>query len=133
MASDWTQTILIIASILTVSGGLFAWLRNDSKNLRDEFRDDMRLVRGEMGQLRGEVGQLRGEVGQLRGEMGQLRGEMGQLRTDVQGDNRRLEGKIDDGFKALDDRLRAVETEQSRVAGLLEGLGLSGVLPSREG
>ncbi len=126
MASDWTQTILIIASILTVSGGLFAWLRNDSKNLRDEFRDDMRLVRGEMGQLRGEVGQL-------RGEMGQLRGEMGQLRTDVQGDNRRLEGKIDDGFKALDDRLRAVETEQSRVAGLLEGLGLSGVLPSREG
>ncbi|MDE2634987.1 MAG: hypothetical protein OXI30_01370 [Chloroflexota bacterium] len=126
MASDWTQTILIIASILTVSGGLFAWLRNDSKNLRDEFRDDMRL-------LRGEVGQLRGEMGQLRGEMGLLRGEMGQLRTDVQGDNRRLEGKVDDGFKALDDRLRAVETEQSRVAGLLEGLGLSGVLPSREG
>lgn len=126
MASDWTQTILIIASILTVSGGLFAWLRNDSKNLRDEFRDDMRL-------LRGEVGQLRSEMGQLRGEFGQLRGEMGQLRTDVQGDNRRLEGKVDDGFKTLDDRLRAVETEQSRVAGLLEGLGLSGVLPSREG
>lgn len=126
MASDWTQTILIIASILTVSGGLFAWLRNDSKNLRDEFRDDMRL-------LRGEVGQLRSEFGQLRGEFGQLRGEMGQLRTDVQGDNRRLEGKVDDGFKTLDDRLRAVETEQSRVAGLLEGLGLSGVLPSREG
>ena len=118
MASDWTQTILIIASILTVSGGLFAWLRNDSKNLRDEFRDDMRLLRGEMGQLRGDVGQLRGE--------------MGQLRTDVQSDNKRLEGKVDDGFKALDDRLRAVETEQSRVAGLLEGLGLSGVLPTRE-
>ncbi|MYE27957.1 MAG: hypothetical protein F4X87_12250 [Chloroflexi bacterium] len=126
MESDWTQTILIIASILTVSGGLFAWLRNDSKNLRDEFRDDMRL-------LRGEVGQLRGEMGQFRDEMGLLRGEMGLLRTDVQGDNRRLEGKVDDGFKALDDRLRAVETEQSRVAGLLEGLGLSGVLPSREG
>ena len=50
------------------------------------------------------------------------------LRTDIM----RLEDKMDKGFKSLDDRLRSVESEQARVAGLLEGLGLSGKLSSSE-
>ncbi len=48
------------------------------------------------------------------------------LRTDI----KRLEDKMDDGFQALGQRLRKVETEQARAAGLLEGLGFAGKLPS---
>ena len=50
------------------------------------------------------------------------------LRSDI----KRLEDKMADGFQAVDERLRKVETEQARVAGLLEGLGYAGNLPSAE-
>lgn len=50
------------------------------------------------------------------------------LRSDI----KRLEDKVDAGFLAVDNRLRKVETEQARMAGLLEGLGLSGKLPTGE-
>lgn len=50
------------------------------------------------------------------------------LRSDI----KRLEDKMDDGFQAMDERLRKVETEQARVAGLLEGLGFAGNLPSAD-
>lgn len=46
------------------------------------------------------------------------------LRNDI----KRLEDKVD----ALGDRLRKVESEQSRVAGLLEGLGFAGKLASHD-
>ena len=62
-----------------------------------------------------------------------MQSEMKQLRTDMQTDMQRLEDKVDSGFHALDDRLRAVESEQARVAGLLEGLGLAGKLPTTDG
>ena len=48
------------------------------------------------------------------------------LRADI----KRLEDKMDEGFQSLDDRLRKVETEQARMAGLLEGLGVAGKLPA---
>ncbi len=50
------------------------------------------------------------------------------LRADI----KRLEDKMDEGFQSLDNRLRTVETEQARMAGLLEGLGLAGKLPANE-
>jgi hypothetical protein len=50
------------------------------------------------------------------------------LRTDI----KRLEDKMAEGFEALEERLRKVETEQARVAGLLEGLGFAGNLPSAD-
>ena len=50
------------------------------------------------------------------------------LRNDI----KRLEDKMDEGFKSVDDRLRKVENEQARVAGLLERLGLSGKLAQVE-
>jgi len=50
------------------------------------------------------------------------------LRSDI----KRLEDKMDIGFQSVDDRLRKVETEQARMAGLLEGLGLSSKLPASE-
>lgn len=96
MAADWTQPIIILASIF----GVFLWLRNDIKNLRVETRNDLKL----------------------------LRDEMQDHRTENQEDLRRLESKVD----GLDSRLRAVESEQSRVAGLLEGLGLAGALASHQ-
>ena len=46
------------------------------------------------------------------------------LRNDI----KRLEDKVD----ALGDRLRKVESGQSRVAGLLEGLGFAGKLAGRD-
>ena len=50
------------------------------------------------------------------------------LRADI----KRLEDKMEKGFQTVDDRLRTVETEQARMAGLLEGLGLSGKLPASD-
>lgn len=140
MQGEWTQAIIMLAAIF----GVFVWLRNDMKENREaiaklrtdmqgdnkqlridmqgemqQFRDEMR---GEMQQFRDE---MRGEMQQFRGEM---RGEMQQFRDEMQRDMRRLETKVD----GLDSRLRAVESEQSRVVGLLEGLGLAGALPDRE-
>ena len=48
------------------------------------------------------------------------------LRADI----KRLEDRVDAGFQSVDNRLRTVETEQARMAGLLEGLGLAGNLPA---
>lgn len=52
------------------------------------------------------------------------------LRSDIKRLEDKMEMKIDNGFGAMDDRLRQVETEQARMAGLLEGLGLAGKLPN---
>ena len=105
MEADWTQPIVILAGIFAV----FLWLRNDLKNLRLETRHDMQQLRTDMQQLHSD-----------------LQGDLQQLRADMQSDFQRLELKVD----GLDSRLRAVESEQSRVVGLLEGLGLAGS-PSR--
>ncbi len=107
MNPDLIQPIITIASVF----GAFLWLRNNIKNLRNETREEMRQIHTDMQQLRTD-----------------MRDDMQQLRADVQSDLRRVETKVD----GLDSRLRAVESEQSRVAGLLEGLGLAGVLPGDE-
>ena len=52
------------------------------------------------------------------------------LRSDIKRLEDKMEMKIDNGFGAMDDRLRQVETEQARMAGLLEGLGLTAKLPN---
>ncbi len=52
------------------------------------------------------------------------------LRSDIKRLEDKMEMKIDNGFGAMDDRLRQVETEQARMVGLLEGLGLTGKLPN---
>lgn len=118
MNPDLIQPIITIASVF----GAFLWLRNNIKNLRNETREEMRQIHTDMQQLRTD---MRDDMQQLRTDM---RDDMQQLRVDVQSDLRRVETKVD----GLDSRLRAVESEQSRVAGLLEGLGLAGVLPGDE-
>ena len=54
--------------------------------------------------IRREMGDLRREMGGLRGEMGGLRGEVSELRRD------------------MEMRLSAVERQQAKLEGLLEGL-----------
>ncbi len=129
MEGDWTQAIIMLAAIF----GVFLWLRNDIKDNRkeiDKLRADMKE---DMTQLRAD---MKEDMTQLRTDM---KGDMTQLRTDMKEDMTQLRGEIKDDLlrverkvDGLDSRLRAVESEQSRVVGLLEGLGLAGVLPGDE-
>ena len=112
---DWTQYVITGVTLLVPIIGLFYWLRSDINSLRSDMQDEIKQLRTD----------LHGAIDKSHTD---LQGEINQLRSDML----RLEDKVDNGFKALDDRLRSVETEQSRVVGLLEGLGLSGALPSRE-
>ncbi|MYF85926.1 MAG: hypothetical protein F4178_05480 [Rhodospirillaceae bacterium] len=79
--------------------GLFAWLRQDIRTLRDEMRSEIGTLRdetqGEFGTLRGEIGTLRDE---MRGEIGTLRGEMNELRDRVA----RIEGLLEAVFMRRD-------------------------------
>jgi DNA anti-recombination protein RmuC len=125
MIPDWAQFLIYLAALF----GVFVWLRNDIKSLRAEARDERKQQRDEIQQLRIDMQQLRTD---MQRDMQQLRTDMQvdtqQLRDELKGDILRVERKVD----GLDSRLRAVESEQSRVVGLLEGLGLAGTLPGKE-
>ncbi len=54
-------------------------------------------------------------------------------RNDGNKRNEQLRKEMNTRFDAMEARLRGVETEQARVAGLLEGLALTGRLPDQEG
>ena len=54
--------------------------------------------------IRREIGDLRREMGDLRGEIGGIRGELSEFRRD------------------METRLSAVERQQAKLEGLLEGL-----------
>ena len=54
--------------------------------------------------IRREMGDLRREMGDLRGEIGGIRGELSEFRRD------------------METRLSAVERQQAKLEGLLEGL-----------
>ena len=60
-------------------------------------------------------------------------GNITKLRNDMTKQSEQLREEMNDRFDAMESRLRGVETEQARVAGLLEGLALKGRLPEREG
>lgn len=75
--------------------------------------------------LRNDIKNFRDDV---RKDIQQLREDTQDFIQQLRNDIHRVGRKVDD----LDSRLRAVEFEQSRVAGLLEGLGLAGALPTRD-
>lgn len=54
-------------------------------------------------------------------------------RNDRNKRNQQLRNEMNTRFDAMEARLRGVETEQARVAGLLEGLALTGRLPEQGG
>ena len=83
--------------------GLFAWLRQDIRALRNELRGEIESLRKEM---RGEVNGLRGELcgeiealrNEMRSEIGGLRSEMNELRDRVA----RIEGLLEAVFMRRD-------------------------------
>ena len=138
---DWTNVLENALPIFTICGAFFLWLRQDNKRLEDKLG-------GEISQLRNDVNkqnqQLRDDMNQqnqqLRDDMNQqnqqLRDDMnrqiGQLRDDMHRQNEQLRDEMNARFDSMEGRLRGVETEQARVAGLLEGLALTGRLPDGE-
>ncbi len=97
---NWEQIIAMNAPVITVVVDLFVWLRNDIKRLEDRFE-----------------GKLGSNIKRLEDRLERVEDRF-----------ERLEDKIDAGFLTVDDRLRQVEHEQARVA----GLALTGKLPSGE-
>ncbi len=71
---------------------------------------------------------LRTDIKRLEDRLG---GEIRRLENKFESEIKRLEDKMEAGFLSMYDRLRGVETEQARVAGLLEGLALTGKVPER--
>ena len=69
----------------------------------------------------------------LKNDIKQLRNDMNnndkQLRNDMNNNDNQLRDDMNAGFAAQEHRLRRVEMEQARVAGLLEGMALTGKLP----
>ena len=109
---DWGQILANIVPVITIVGAFLLWLKNDIKQLRDEMnqlRDDMNT--NDM---------------QLREAMN---ANDKQLREAMSANDKQLRDDMNAGFAAQEQRLRRVEMEQARVAGLLEGMALTGKLP----
>ena len=112
---DWANLLENALPVFTICGVFFLWLRQDNKRLEDKIT-----------QLRNEMIK---QDEQLRRE---LTTQNEQLRREMTTQNGQLRKEMNGRFDAMETRLRGVETEQARVAGLLEGLALTGRLPERE-
>ncbi len=109
---DWSQILANIVPVTTIVGAFLLWLKNDIKQLRDE-----------MNQLRTDMDandKLLREATDANDKL---------LREAMDANDTLLREAMDAGFAAQEQRLRRVEMEQARVAGLLEGLALTGRLP----
>ena len=157
---NWEQILAMNAPVITVMIGLFVWLRTDIKHLRDEVKSDMKRLEDRLeAKLESDIGRLEDRVSsdmkrledrleaKLESDIGRLEAklesdikhledkvssDMRRFEDAFKSDIERLEDKMDAGFLTVDDRLRQVEHEQARMAGLLEGLALTGRLPSGE-
>ncbi|MDE2777098.1 MAG: hypothetical protein OXI77_14300 [Chloroflexota bacterium] len=127
---DWANVLENALPIFTICGVFFLWLRQDNKRLEDKIEGQITQLRNEMikqdDQLRND---MTAQNEQLRKEMAS---QNDQLRKEMTSQNEQLRKEMNDRFDAMEARLRGVETEQARVAGLLEGLALTGRLPERE-
>lgn len=138
---DWANVLENALPIFTICGAFFLWLRQDNKRLDDKLGGQITQLRNDMNtqnqqlrdDMRSQNQQLRNDV---NGQIGQLRNDVnrqiGQLRDDTNNQHRQLRDEMNARFDSIEGRLRGVETEQARVAGLLEGLALTGRLPDRE-
>ena len=124
---DWTNMLENALPIFTICGVYFLWLRQDNKRLEDKMDREFTRLRNDMTE---QGKQLRQDNRRLEDKMDR---EFTQLRGEMTEQNGQLRGDMNIRFDALEARLRGVETEQARVAGLLEGLALTGRLPEREG
>ena len=69
----------------------------------------------------------------MKGQEDRLDGRITQLRNDMTEQHEQLREEMNARFDVVESRLSGVETEQARVAGLLEGMALTGRLPQRDG
>ncbi len=139
---DWANVLENALPVFTICGVFFLWLRQDNKRLEDKMDTKIRQLRNDMTsqneQLRND---MTGQNERLRNDMTsqneRLRNDMTsqneRLRNDMTSQNERLREEMNARFDAMEARLRGVETEQARVAGLLEGLALTSRLPEQEG
>ena len=116
---DWTNVLENALPVFTICGAFFLWLRQDNKRLEDKMSEEITQLRTDMN----------AQNEQLRNDMSN---QNQQLRNDMNNQNQQLRDEMNARFDSMEGRLRGVETEQARVAGLLEGLALTGRLPERD-
>jgi chaperonin cofactor prefoldin len=75
-----------------------------------------RSIRGEVRKQRDEV---KGELSKLRDE---VKGELSKLRDEVKGELSKLRDEVNGRLALIDARLSALEKQQAKLEGLLEGL-----------
>ena len=117
---DWANVLENALPVFTICGVFFLWLRQDNKRLEDKMDRKITQLRNDM----------TSQNEQLRNDM---TSQNERLRKDMTDQNERLREDMNARFDAMEARLRGVETEQARVAGLLEGLALTSRLPEQEG
>ena len=127
---DWANVLENALPVFTICGVFFLWLRQDNKRLEDNMDRKFTQLRHDMTT---QDEQLRKE---MTTQNEQLRRDMTtqneQLRNEMNAQNEQLRNEMNTRFDAMEARLRGVETEQARVAGLLEGLALTSRLPDQE-
>ena len=120
---NWEQVLANIVPVITIVGGMIAWLRNDINRTLGQHAKRMNNIESE---IKGLKETLTSEVQRLDER---ITTESRRQDTARKEDIQELREEMREGFIALEDRMRGVETEQARVAGLLEGLALTGRLP----
>lgn len=138
---NWEQIIAMNAPVITVMIGLFVWLRHDIakvardlNRLEDKVTSDLKRLEGKFdSEIKRLEDKLDTDLNRLEDKFtSDLKRLEDRFEAKLESEIRRLEDKMDAGFLAMDERLRQVEHEQARMAGLLEGLALTGKLPSSE-
>ncbi len=118
--SDALKIIVsIVGSALTVSVALAALILTSANDTRQQFNEQIELMRGhsdsQFDYLREDLREVRGEVREVRGDLREVRGEVREVRGDV----REIRGEV-----------RALAERQAKVEGLLAGYGPSLAPPS---
>ena len=127
---NWEQIIAMNAPVITVMIGLFVWLRHDIAKVASDLKHLEGKFDSEIKRLEDK---LDTDLNRLEDKFtSDLKRLEDRFEAKLESEIRRLEDKMDAGFLAMDERLRQVEHEQARMAGLLEGLALTGKLPSSE-
>ncbi len=128
---DWANVLENALPVFTICGVFFLWLRQDNKRLEDKMDRKITQLRNDMTDQNERLrNDMAGQNERLRNDM---TSQNEQLRKDMTSQNERLREEMNARFDAMEARLRGVETEQARVAGLLEGLALTSRLPEQEG
>ena len=97
MGAETTPLLIAVLTVgVALAGlmiGLFAWLRQDIKELRHgmgDLRERMARVEGNVARLEGNVARLDSRLAHLDGRLAHLEGTVDVLRKEVAGGDRRI-------------------------------------------